>query len=843
MIEHIPFLEIETKWQKRWEEAGLFKAPRVPRPGKKFYCLDMFPYPSGAGLHVGHPEGYIATDILCRMKRRQDFDVLHPMGWDAFGLPAENFAIQTGIHPENITKENIANFKRQVRSLGFSYDWDREINTTDPGYYKCTQWIFLKLFNKGLAYEDTTAINWCPSCKTGLANEEVFNSSCERCGSKVERKRIRQWTLKITAYAERLEKDLETLDWPHSTLAMQRHWIGKSEGAEIFFKTESGERITVFTTRPDTLYGASYIVLSPEHPLSKKIVSLDKFAAVSAYIEAAKNKLELERAELQKDKTGVFTGSYAVHPLTEEKIPIWIADYALSSYGTGAVMAVPAHDERDFAFAKKFDLAIIPVVCPFSGLLNEATERAYVEDGIAANSPLIDGLSTPEAKEKITSILEARGLGRQTVQYRLRDWIFSRQRYWGEPIPIIHCKQCGAVPVSENELPVLLPHMIHYKPGDTGESPLVNADSSWLRAPCPKCGKPGKRETNTMPQWAGSCWYYLRFIDPQNHQLSWSPELEKAWMPVDCYVGGSEHAVLHLLYARFWHKVLFDLGAVSTLEPFKKLRHQGLILSFSYRDARGVYHSYDEISYNEAGEATLAKTGEKLEVQIEKMSKSKKNVVNPDLIISRYGADVFRIYEMFMGPFEQSKPWDMRSIEGSSRFLRKVWAMAREMEKMADGEGLISLRHRTIKKVTGDIENFAFNTAVSALMIYANEIHSSQNPTRVDIETLLALLNPFAPHLTEELWEGLLHTESLASRRDWPTWDERYLKDEEVEYAIQINGKTRATLRFKRDADKDRLERAVLALDKVRPLTQGKIILKIVIVPNRLVNIVIKETV
>ncbi len=839
MTDSISFSEIEAKWQEKWEAAGIFKAPRTPRAGKKFYCLDMFPYPSGAGLHVGHPEGYIATDILCRFKRRQGFDVLHPMGWDAFGLPAENFAIQTGRHPEDITRENISNFKRQVKSLGFSYDWDREINTTDPDYYKCTQWIFLQLFKKGLAYESTAPINWCPSCKTGLANEEVFNGVCERCQTRVERKNIRQWTLKITAYAERLEKDLETLDWPHSTLAMQKHWIGKSEGAEIDFKTEPGDVISIFTTRPDTLYGVTYLVLSPEHALSLKLASSDKAAAISAYIDEAKNKAELERSDLQKDKTGVFTGSYAVHPLTGKKIPIWIADYVLGSYGTGAVMAVPAHDARDFAFAKKFGLPIIPVVRPLSGLLEEVREYAYVEDGTAVNSPAIEGLPTATAKEKMVQVLEEKGLGKKAVQYRLRDWIFSRQRYWGEPIPIIHCEKCGAVPVPENELPVLLPHMTHYKPTDTGESPLANVDSSWLKAPCPSCGKTGKRETNTMPQWAGSCWYYLRFLDPKNKDLSWSPDIEKAWMPVDVYVGGSEHAVLHLLYARFWHKVLFDQGAVSTLEPFQKLRHQGLILSFSYRDSNGVYHPYEDVSFNSNGEPVLSKTGEKLSTQVEKMSKSKKNVVSPDSVIARYGADVFRIYEMFMGPFEQSKPWDMRSIEGSYRFLRKIWTMVYETE-WGNGEGLLSLRNRTIKKVTEDIEGFGFNTVVSTLMIYANEIHASQEPAKIDIETLLSLLNPLAPHISEELWAALGHQDFLA-RQAWPSWDERYLEDDKVEYVIQLNGKNRETLTVSKSVSQEYVKSTALSLDKIKTMTEGKEIVKTIVVPHRLVNIVVKE--
>ena len=838
MTDSIDFSKIEAKWREKWEAAGIFKAPKIPRAGKKFYCLDMFPYPSGAGLHVGHPEGYIATDILCRFKRRLGFDVLHPMGWDAFGLPAENFAIQTGRHPEDITRENIANFKRQVKSLGFSYDWDREINTTDPEYYKCTQWIFLQLFKKGLAYESTAPINWCPSCKTGLANEEVFNGVCERCQSHVERKNIRQWALKITAYAERLEKDLETLDWPHSTLAMQKHWIGKSEGAEIYFKTESGESILVFTTRPDTLYGVSYLVLSPEHSLSLKLSSSDKMPTVAAYIEESKNKAELERSDLHKDKTGVFTGSYAVHPLTGKRIPIWVADYVLGNYGTGAVMAVPAHDARDFAFAKKFGLPIIPVVRPLSGLLEEVKEFAYVEDGIAVNSPVIDGLKTQEAKEKMIQALEEKILGKRAVQYRLRDWVFSRQRYWGEPIPIIHCPKCGTLPVPEKDLPVLLPKVDNYKPSGTGESPLALVED-WVNTSCPQCGGAAKRETNTMPQWAGSCWYYLRFIDPQNKNLAWAPELEKAWMPVDVYVGGSEHAVLHLLYARFWHKFIFDQGAVSTSEPFRKLRHQGLILSFSYRDSNGIYHPYEEVSFDSEGEPVLTQTGEKLSSQVEKMSKSKKNVVSPDEIIRRYGADTFRVYEMFMGPFEQSKPWDMRSIEGSYRFLRKIWTMVHEIQ-WTEGEGLIFLRNRTIKKVTEDIEGFGFNTVVSTLMIYANQIHAEAKPAKIDIETLLSLLNPLAPHLSEELWEVLGYRDFLA-RQAWPSWETRYLEEDQIEYVIQVNGKNKEALTVPKNVSQEHLKLMALSLDKIKTMTEGKEIVKTIVVPHRLVNIVVKE--
>ncbi|MDD5656356.1 MAG: leucine--tRNA ligase [Elusimicrobia bacterium] len=833
--ERIPWAELEAKWQARWQAEGVFRTPAQPRPGRKFYCLDMFPYPSADGLHVGHPEGYTATDILCRAKRMQGCDVLHPMGWDAFGLPAENYALQTGTHPSVVTRRNIANFRRQIKSLGFSYDWDRELDTTDPGYYRWTQWIFLQLFKKGLAYEDTAPINFCPSCKTGLANEEVFGGDCERCGTPVERKRIRQWILKITAYADRLEGDLKDLDWPQSTLLMQRNWIGRSEGAEVVFKAETGDDIVVFTTRPDTLYGATYMVLAPEHPLAAKLCQPGRRAEVEAYICAAKGKSDLERTELQKEKTGVATGATAVNPVNGERIPVWIADYVLAGYGTGAIMAVPAHDERDWDFAKKFQLPVIQVVRPRQG--QAPADAAFVsdsEDDISVNSPLIEGLPSPQAKKKITEHLAARGLGRAAVHYKLRDWIFSRQRYWGEPIPIVHCDACGLVPVPEKDLPVLLPQASDYKPTGTGESPLA-AIPDWVNAACPACGKPARRETNTMPQWAGSCWYYLRFIDPANAAAPWDKAREAAWLPVDCYVGGAEHAVLHLLYARFWHKVLFDLGFVSTPEPFRKLRHQGMILSYSYRDPRGVYHPYDEIEFSESGEAKLCGTGEKLEVQIEKMSKSKKNVVNPDVVVKQYGADAFRLYEMFMGPFEASKPWDMRSIEGVSRFLRKVWQFASEAP--AEGPGAESLRHRTIKKVTDDIAGFGFNTAISALMIYCGEIQRQAAPAREDLETLLILLHPFAPHMTEELWERLGHRDLLA-RRAWPAYDARQLKDREVEYAVQINGKVRATFVFAADAAQDAVRDAALAQERVRAALAGKTVAKTIVVPNRLVNIV-----
>jgi leucyl-tRNA synthetase len=838
-IEHIPFAEIDKKWQERWEAEGVFRAPKTPRPGRKFYCLDMFPYPSAAGLHVGHPEGYTATDILCRYKRMRDFDVLHPMGWDAFGLPAENFAIATGRHPAKVTRDNVDNFRRQIKSLGFSYDWTREIATTDPGYYKWTQWIFLQLFKKGLAYESTAPINFCPSCKTGLANEEVFNGACERCGTKVERKALRQWVLKITAYADRLADDLAGLDWPDSTLAMQRHWIGRSEGAEVSFQSEAGDEIKVFTTRPDTLFGATYMVLAPEHALVAKLTTAAQKAAVSAYVAAAQNKSDLERTELQKEKTGVFTGGFAVNPVDGKRIPVWIADYVLASYGTGAIMAVPAHDARDHEFAKKYGIEIVEVVKAPAGAKLEPGEP-FTGEGTASNSDFLNGLETPAAKTKIIAWLEEKKLGKKQVNYKLRDWLFSRQRYWGEPIPLVHCPKDGIVAVPEDQLPVRLPEVADYKPTGTGESPLANVPD-WVNTKCPTCGGPAKRETNTMPQWAGSCWYYLRFIDPANDRAAWAPELEKAWGPVDCYVGGAEHAVLHLLYARFWHKVLFDLGFVSTKEPFQKLRHQGMILSYSHRDSKGGYHPYEVVEYDEQGRPVHAQTGEVLAAQVEKMSKSKKNVVNPDVVLTKYGADAFRLYEMFMGPFEQAKPWDMRSIEGVARFLRRVWTLVLELEgaEPAEGDGAAPARHAAIKKVTEDLEAFGFNTCIAALMTYSNEIQKDEVPARVDLETLLTLLNPFAPHLTEELWQRLGHADLLC-RRPWPAWDPSRLVATEIEYAVQVNGKLRATFSIAADAPEAAVLDAALSDAKVKAAVDGKTVVKKIVVPKKLVNLVVK---
>jgi leucyl-tRNA synthetase len=832
---------IEPKWQARWREARLHRTTFDPkRP--KFYALDMFPYPSGSGLHVGHCEGYTATDIISRWKRMQGFNVLHPMGWDAFGLPAENYAIKTGIHPRITTEEAIANFRRQIDSVGFAYDWEREINTTDPGYVKWTQWIFLQMYKQGLAYEGTVPINWCPSCKTGLANEEVTGGHCERCGTSVERKDMRQWLLRITRYADRLLTDLSLLDWPESTLAMQRNWIGRSEGAEAIFRLadEDGRPTTldikVFTTRPDTLYGATYVVLSPEHPLVERITTDQQRDAVLAYQAAARKKSDLERTDLSKDKTGAFTGAYAVNPVNGEKTPIWIADYVLSSYGTGAIMAVPAHDQRDYEFATKFGLPIKQVVRPTDGSVPEPG-KAFCDEGINVASGIMDGLPTAEAKKKICAHLESQNLGRATVSYRLRDWVFSRQRYWGEPIPIVHCQTCGVVPVPEAELPVRLPDVERYEPTGTGESPLAGIEA-FVNTKCPTCAGPAKRETNTMPQWAGSCWYYLRYLDARNDASAWSPEVEKQWQPVDLYVGGAEHAVLHLLYARFWHKVLFDLGYVSTPEPFKKLRHQGTVLAFSYQDNMGRYHAPNEVELK-GDEAFLKASGEKLKVSVEKMAKSMLNGINPDDVVAQYGADVLRLYEMFMGEFELPKPWDPRAIEGCSRFLKRVWRLVEEWssEKVPAEDPHLRLRHKTIKKVSGDLERMAFNTAIAAMMEYVNEL-VGKGATRADLITLVKLVGPFAPHVADEAWEKL-GEKGFLIQSEWPTFDPALTIDAVVTLAIQVNGKMRGNVEVPRDAAEEDVRKQALAVPNVAKHIEGKNVRKVIVVPGRVVNIVV----
>jgi leucyl-tRNA synthetase len=830
--------EIELKWQKRWAAAKLHKT--VYDPSKpKYYALDMFPYPSGSGLHVGHCEGYTATDIVSRWKRMQGFNVLHPMGWDAFGLPAENYAIKTGIHPRKTTEQAVANFRRQIDSVGFSYDWDREVNTTDPAYYTWTQWIFLQLFKKGLAYESAMPINWCPSCKTGLANEEVKGGLCERCGTQTERKAIRQWLLRITRYADRLIDDLAEVDWPESTLLMQKNWIGRSEGAEVVFRaaggTADGEEIRVFTTRPDTLFGATYMVLAPEHGLVEKLTTPQQKAAVAAYQEQARRKSDLERTDLAKEKTGAFTGGFAVNPVNGEKIPVWIADYVLSTYGTGAIMAVPAHDERDFAFATKFSLPIIEVVRPLEGN-STLPGAAFTDKGVSVNSGDLNGLATEDVKKRITTWLDERKLGSSAVTYRLRDWLFSRQRYWGEPIPIVHCPKCGAVPVPEEQLPVALPEVERYEPSGTGESPLATIES-WYRTACPECGGPAKRETNTMPQWAGSCWYYLRYLDPQNGSEPWARQREKEWMNVDLYVGGAEHAVLHLLYSRFWHKVLYDLGYVSTKEPFKKLRHQGTVLARTYADRRGKYHDYDAIEFKN-DVPFLRETGEQLASVVEKMAKSKLNGINPDDVIRQYGADTLRLYEMFMGEFELPKPWDPRAIEGCFRFLRRVWRLVDEYDpaKAPADDPHLRLRHRTIKQVHLDLDRMQFNTVIARLMEYVNEL-TSRGATAVDLEILIRLLGPYAPHLGDEAWERM-GKKGFLLEQAWPTWDESLTVFDQVTIVVQINGRLRGEFCASPDASQEELQNSALLVEKIKPHLEGKTIRKVIVVPKKLVNIV-----
>ncbi|WP_338472025.1 leucine--tRNA ligase [Niallia sp. XMNu-256] len=798
--------EIEKKWQKYWEDNKTFKT-NEDKGKRKFYALDMFPYPSGAGLHVGHPEGYTATDILSRMKRMQGYNVLHPMGWDAFGLPAEQYALDTGNDPAEFTTHNINNFRRQIKALGFSYDWDREINTTDPKYYKWTQWIFLKLYEKGLAYIDEVPVNWCPALGTVLANEEVIDGKSERGGHPVERRPMKQWNLKITAYADRLLEDLEDLDWPESIKDMQRNWIGRSEGAEVDFKIDGhDEAFTVFTTRPDTLFGATYAVLAPEHKLVEKITTSDQKQTVEKYLEEIKTKSDLERTDLAKDKTGVFTGAYAINPVNNVKIPIWIADYVLATYGTGAIMAVPAHDERDYEFATKFNLNIIEVVAG-----GDVSKEAYTGDGPHVNSDFLNGLNKEEAISNMIKWLEEKGIGTKKVTYRLRDWLFSRQRYWGEPIPLIHWEDGTMTAVPEEELPLMLPVTDEIKPSGTGESPLANIDN-WVNVVDPVTGKKGRRETNTMPQWAGSCWYYLRFIDPHNDQAFADPEKLKEWLPVDIYIGGAEHAVLHLLYARFWHKFLYDIGAVPTKEPFQKLFNQGMIL----------------------GENN------------EKMSKSKGNVVNPDVIVDSHGADTLRLYEMFMGPLEGSIAWSANGVDGSRRFLDRIWRLFINdngnvnpiiKENVEQESGLEKVYHQTVKKVTEDYEGLRFNTAISQLMVFINEAYKAKVLPISYVEGFVKLISPITPHIAEELWEKLGHSSTI-SYEAWPAYDEAKLKDNEIEIVIQINGKVKHKLVVPVNTNKDVLEQLAMDDDKVKAQIDGKTIRKVIAVPGKLVNIV-----
>jgi leucyl-tRNA synthetase len=852
------FNEIEKKWQRFWEKNKTFKAKDRDNSRCKYYVLDMFPYPSAAGLHVGHPEGYTASDIVARYKRMRGFNVLHPMGWDAFGLPAEQYAVETGTQPAQTTQKNIDGMRRQIKSLGFSYDWDREVNTTDPNYYKWTQWIFLKFFNSyfdkaeqkakpieqlpipaglseterqkyidehRLAYEDEVAVNWCPALGTVLANEEVIGGVSERGEHPVIRKPMRQWMLRITSFAERLLDDLKEVDWPESIKKLQIDWIGKSIGADVDFKIDGfDETIRVFTTRPDTLFGATYMVLAPEHPLVDVITTKDKKAAVKKYREDAARKSDLDRTDLAKEKTGEHIGAYAINPVNNKKIPIWISDYVLISYGTGAIMSVPAHDQRDFEFAKKFNLPIIPVVEPpvspsacrggddsEQARLVKKGEVCFVGDGIAINSGRFNGLSTAEFKEQITNWLAEKGLGGKAVNYKLRDWLFSRQRYWGEPFPILHTNDGGVVGLSEQDLPLDLPKVKNYKPSGTGESPLANI-SNWVNVTLPD-GSKAIRETNTMPQWAGSCWYYLRYLDPENGRQGWDPKKEKYWMPVDLYIGGAEHAVLHLLYARFWHKLLYDLGYVSTREPFKKLVNQGMILG-------------------EDGQ---------------KMSKSRGNVINPDKVVADYGADSTRLYEMFMGPLESIKPWSMQGVEGVYRFLQRTWRMVLDEDtgelvknvKDADvDEATLRLLHQTIKKVGDDIETFGFNTAISQMMILINHLSKQEVRPKSVVEKFLLVLAPFAPHIAEELWERLGHTESL-TYEPWPEYDKGLIKEKEVELVVQVNGKIKDRIVVSADADEEQIKQKALAGEKVKKALDGKEPKKIIVIKSRLVNIVI----
>jgi leucyl-tRNA synthetase len=913
---------IEKQWQEYWLANKTFKS-EVDRTKPKYYVLDMFPYPSGDGLHVGHPEGYTATDIVARYKRMKGFNVLHPMGWDAFGLPAERHAVRTGEHPAIITNKNCDTFRRQIRALGLSYDWDREINTTDPGYYKWTQWIFSILYKRGLAYEVEAPVNWCPALCTVLANEEVKDGRYVETGDPVEKRMMRQWMLRITAYAERLLEDLDGLDWPEGIKAMQREWIGRSEGADVEFRIAgTNDTFMIFTTRPDTLFGATYCVLAPEHPLTHKIATPEQRAAVTAYVEGAARKSAQDRMKEELKKTGVFTGAYAVNPVNGVEIPIWTADYVLGEYGYGAIMAVPAHDTRDYEFAKTFDLPILEVI---SG--GDISKEAFTGDGVLVNSPLIDGLRVPDAKKKINAWLEEKGIGKGTINYKLRDWLFSRQRYWGEPFPLIRREDGSIKAVPMTDLPLILPELTDYRPTDDGKPPLARAEQ-WVKTVDPATGQPAERETNTMPQWAGSCWYFLRFCDPRNDREAWSKEAEAYWMPVDLYVGGAEHAVLHLLYARFWHKVLYDAGRVSTKEPFQKLFNQGMILAYSYKDRRGKYYypsaakkvaldenivkserpfsefvtkeSYrpeqgllgrvwypmsggraeTEFAVNDfyyvddsdnaythddciddysrrGGRDVLVglshkKSGKRLsahlilDTQIEKMSKSRYNVVNPDDVVKEYGADSVRLYEMFMGPLDREKPWTDEGVQGVHRFLKRVWALLITEEgalhpRVVDtgGDALLRDLHKTIKAVTYDIEHLQFNTAIARMMEFVNAAMKAEAVNRTILEQFVLLLAPFAPHVAEELWARFGHADSLAYA-PWPGHDETLLEEDTVEIPVQVNGKLRGKVTVPKDAS----QAAILTLAKEEPHVAaqlaGKSIVKEIYVPGKMLNLIVK---
>lgn len=814
---------IEKKWQRNWQKQQLYKTPNFPKE-KKFYVLDMFPYPSGEGLHVGHLKGYIATDIVARLKMMQGYSVLHPMGWDAFGLPAENYAIAHKIHPSIAIQKNIKRFKKQLAKIGFTYDWSREINTTDPNYYKYTQWIFLKMLEKGLAYESYEPINWCPSCQTGLANEDLENGRCERCGSKIERKPMRQWILKMTVYADRLLQNLKLLDWDEAIIEQQKNWIGRSEGGEIrFLIADSQLSINVFTTRADTIFGATYMVLAPEHPLIKNLKSkISNYQEVKKYIEVIEKESELERIMIdKKEKTGVeLKGIMAINPANNQKIPIWISDYVLMSYGAGAVMAVPAHDQRDFKFAEKFDLPMKAVICPIqSEPAHPALEKSFEGEGVLVDSGQFTDLLSKQARKEIIIWLAKKGLAKKTVYYKLRDWVFSRQRYWGEPIPVVHCKKCGVVPLKDKDLPLKLPKVKYYQPAGTGESPLANI-KKWVNTKCPKCNGPAERETNTMPQWAGSCWYYLRYIDPKNKKTLVDRKKERSWMGkrgVDLYVGGAEHATRHLLYARFWHKFLYDLGVVSTKEPFQKLINVGLIAG---EDGR-------------------------------KMSKRWKNVINPDDMVAKFGADSLRIYEMFMGPFAQNIAWSTAGVSGARRFLEKVYNLRLTTLRVVtrrvrvspqiqnkENEKLNLLLHKTIKKVTEDIENFHFNTAISEMMIFINRLEEEKEISLCQFSQFLILLSPFAPHLAEELWQRIGHPKSIFLEK-WPKYNQALIQERTIQVIIQVNGKLRDQIEAALDTSEDEIKRIVLEREKVKKWLTGKEIKKIIFVPGKLINLVV----
>ena len=803
------YREIEKKWQEKWEHDNTFKTGE-DYTKKKFYALVEFPYPSGQGLHVGHPRSYTALDILCRKKRLEGYNVLYPMGWDAFGLPTENYAIKNKIPPKVVTEDNVNNFRRQLKMLGFSFDWTREINTTDPNYYKWTQWIFLKLFEKGLAYKKEMPINFCTSCKVGLANEEVVNGVCERCGSEVVQKVKSQWMLKITEYAQRLIDDLDDLDYVEKVKIQQKNWIGRSEGAEVKFKLSPiNEEVTVYTTRPDTLFGATYMVLSPEHPLIQKYEDkIENIDDVKEYQVQTSKKSDFERTELAKEKTGVeLKGIKAINPITNTEIPIWISDYVLMTYGTGAIMAVPAHDDRDWEFAKKFDLPIIEVIKPTNGEEFDIQKAAFtdVDEGIMINSGFLTGLPVKEAIEKMISYVEENNIGKRKVNFKLRDWVFSRQRYWGEPIPLVHCEKCGWVALDEKDLPLTLPEVDNYEPTDNGESPLSKMEE-WINTTCPKCGGHARRETDTMPQWAGSSWYFLRYIDPHNDDFLAAKEKLEYWLPIDWYNGGMEHTTLHLLYSRFWHKFLYDIGIVSTKEPYQKRTSHGMILG-------------------ENGE---------------KMSKSKGNVVNPDDVVNEYGADTFRMYEMFIGAFDQATPWSMQGVKGCYKFLERVWKMQEFVTEDSEySKDMEASMHKAIKKVTDDIEKMKFNTAIATLMSLVNDFNKLNRITKKEFETFLVLLNPIAPHITEEIWQNL-GFESEIAYTTWPEFDESKVQENEIEIPVQINGKVKEVVKVAKDISNEDISKVVHDNENISKLLEGKTVIKEIYISGKIYNIVVK---